>query len=317
MENNYNNINNSAHIYKSILTKIGEKVSVNTFQYHEKSDKLAVIIDPRFDPLMEGVIKNFMYFMNPCGWNLLIISYSGYVKEIKKKFPFAIVKSLEDESIFFDDNNVPNIHVDTYNNFLLNIDFWKGLKESTICIFQKDCIMYKMFPEYFEKYDFSGANYYRKEHCGFLYGGINGGFSIRNRNAMIECLEKIDWDKIVDYRREMLMKIIDEPKILPYLYTINEDVFFTIACEMLHKEVPDKLHRTFLSIEVDINFETCIYHGWHHNYHSAEIATFLLKKSDLFKNYMTNDSASAPTSEAEGSLPVRDRRDGEPRRCII
>ena len=287
------------------------------YKNHPNSDKLAIIIDPRFDPLMEGVINNFMYFMNPLGWNLLIISYSGYAKQIKNIFPFATVKSIDDKFINLKDN-IPNISIDTYNLILLDVNFWKsiisrkgGVEDGTetrnsgndegvervcrkgevedenevyktVCIFQKDCIMYKMFPEYFINYDFSGANYYKKEHCGFIYGGINGGFSIRNCNAMIECLEKIDWEKIVEYRKEMLLKYINEPFITPSLDTKNEDVFFTIACEMLHKEVPDKIHRTFLSIEADLNYDTCVYHGWHHNYHDVDKAIQILKKSELF-----------------------------------
>lgn len=281
---NNNLSSSSSSLYQSILIKQNEIIK-DSFINHVSSNKIAIIIDPRYDSLMEGVINNFMYFMNPNGWNLLIVSYSGYAKQIKETFPFAEVKSIDDDLITLKDN-IPNIDVDTYNNILLDIEFWKGLKETNICIFQKDCIMYKMFPDYFEKYDFAGANYYKREHCGFLYGGINGGFSLRNRKTMIDCLENIDWEKIVEYRKGVLLTMINELIISPYLDTKNEDVFFTIACEMLHKEVPDKLHRTFLSIEADINLETCVYHGWHYNYHDYQTAIYMLKKSDLFCKYL-------------------------------
>lgn len=283
--------NQSSKLYKETLLKLNKDISFienNPIQYHNDSNKLAIIIDPRFDPIMEAVIRNFMYFMNPQGWNLLIISYSGYIDDIKKKFPNTRQIPIDDTLIHYDENNLPNISINIYNQILLNIDLWKSLKEQHICIFQKDCIMFKMFNEYFNFYDFAGANYYRREHCSFLLGGINGGFSLRNRNTMIECLEKITWDKIVEYRKEYLLKLENETIFSPLLDTMNEDVFFTYACEMLCKEVPDKLHRTFLSIEADFNFDASVYHGWHHNYHDKSKATTFLIQSPLFCNYIDN-----------------------------
>jgi len=38
-------------------------------EYNNGTNKLAIIIDPRYDALMEAVIANFMYCMNPFGWN--------------------------------------------------------------------------------------------------------------------------------------------------------------------------------------------------------------------------------------------------------
>ena len=91
----------------------------------------------------------------------------------------------------------------------------------------------------------------------------------------------------------MLLNCINEPSLSPFLDTTNEDVFFTIACEILHKEVPDKLHRTFLSIEADFNYETCVHHGWHHNYHEKQMAIGLLKKSELFSLFLSDDYSNS------------------------
>jgi hypothetical protein len=280
---------NSINLYKETLLKLlDDKSFIENQQiiHHEDSNKIAIIIDPRFDPIMEAVIRNFMYFMNPYGWNLLIISYSGYEEIIQQKFPHCIQIPIDDTLIHFDENNTPNISINIYNQILLNIDFWKNIKETNVCIFQKDCIMYKMFQEYYSLYDFAGANYYKKEHCAFLYGGINGGFSLRNRNTMIECLEKITWDKIIHYRKEFLLQLENEIFFSPVLDTLNEDIFFTYACEMLYKSVPDIIHRTFLSIEADYNMVTSVYHGWHYNYHDTEKATQILKNSPLFSRYI-------------------------------
>ena len=282
----------SSILYKETLLKLvndKEFTSNQQIIYNTDSDKIAIIIDPRFDPIMEAVIRNFMYFMNPQGWNLMIVSYSGYLENIKSKFPNSIQIPIDDTLIQFDENSKPNIPINIYNQILLNIDFWKNIKEKQICIFQKDCIMFKMFHEYFSFYDFAGANFYRRDHCSFLYGGINGGFSLRNRDTMIECLEKISWEKIVNYRKEFLLKLENETVFLPTIDILNEDIFFTYACEMLLKEVPDKLHRSFLSIETDLNIETSVYHGWHHNYHDIIKALYLLNHSPLFSKYIIAD----------------------------
>jgi hypothetical protein len=72
---------------------------------------------------------------------------------------------------------------------------------------------------------------------------------------------------------------------------INEDIFFTFACEILQKKMPDIEHRKRLSIEFeetiyyDIlptpNNIPAVYHGWNKNYHSIDIAKYFIS------NYFT------------------------------
>ena len=259
-------------------------INNNKIEYYENSNKLAIIIDPRFDEVMEAVIRNFLFFMNPHGWNLMILSYSKYKDIIKEKFPNCIFRSIKDDVIEFDEINIPNISIDTYNKILLSKTFWSSLPANNIVIFQKDCIMYKMFDNFFENmYHFSGANYYRPEDSSFYFGGINGGFSIRNRNAMIECIEKITWEKIEEYRKYMFKTHDIKEKDIQ---NKNEDVFFTHACEMLLKSVPDKFNRSLLAIEVDLNIQTCVFHGWQWSYHNIDFAKAILLQSPLFSRFI-------------------------------
>lgn len=276
-------------LYKKTLQQFIQDQSFikkQNYILHKNSDKIAVIIDPRFDDMMEAVIHNFMYYMNPKGWNIQIISYSKYIDTIKTKFPNAFTVPILDELIFFNEYGEPNITQDVYNRILLDVDFWKSFSEKNICIFQKDCIMFHMFKDYFMEYDYSGANYYNKKHISFYYGGINGGFSIRKRDTMIECLQKISWNSIIEYRKECLLKLNNEIHMTHILDNNNEDIFFTYACEMLYKLVPDKIHRSFLSIEADINTDTSVFHGWQYKYHSLEIAYTLLRNSELLSKYV-------------------------------
>ena len=158
-----------------------ERIKNTPIVFHSRSNKLAVIIDPRFDDMMEAVIRNFMYYMNPKGWNLLVISWSGHRNAITGMFPNCIFGEIDDNLICKDS---PNITIDTYNKILMSVEFWKSLPADHVVIFQKDCIMFKMFPDYFTLYDFSGANWYTQNNTIFN-DGINGGFSIRNRSTMI------------------------------------------------------------------------------------------------------------------------------------
>lgn len=267
-----------------------ERTQNMEIKLHQNSNRWALIIDPRFDDMMEAVIRNFMYYMNPKGWNLLIVSWSGYKEIITKKFPTCIFGAIADELIVKDARGIPNITLETYNNLLLNADFWRNLPGDFITIFQKDCIMFNMFPDYFVLYDFSGANWYAENNTLFN-DGINGGFSIRNRKTMIECIEKVNFDMIEQYRRNALtndsiiFKTLSDRQrefLQRPLSKRNEDVFFSYACEILHKMIPDILHRAFLAIEANIYKETCVYHGWQHNYHSVSTIQAFLDKSELF-----------------------------------
>lgn len=280
----------SGYLYNHVLNNLvndTDFVKNQKIHYHNDTDKVAVIIDPRFDKIMEAVIRNFMHFMNPHGWNLLIVSYSGYESEIHNIFPDCIFYKIPDEDIYMDTNNIPNITIDTYNKIFCDKDFWESIPYNNIAIFQKDCIMFKMFEEYFSDYfDFSGANYHKQNDIAYYYGGIQGGFSLRKKKAMIECLEKVSWEDINTYRLNTLQKnSLINNQTNHIIDTVNEDVFFTYACEILFKRVPDVIHRSFLAIEADTNMNTCVYHGWTKNYHNVEFAMTFLSHSELFKKY--------------------------------
>lgn len=257
--------------------------------YNPNSDKIAVIVDPRFDNLMEAVILNFMHFMAPTGWNLLIVSWSGYETIIKEKFPTCLYYKIDDNMIEMDQYNIPNISVYSYNNIFLNANFWKCIPAEKIAIFQKDCIMYRMFHEYFCLYDFAGPNYHSPDHVTLFNTGVNGGFSLRKKSAMIDCLSKITTHHINIYRQK-LNWISPEKNFTMFptkpLDLINEDIYFTYACEMLYKVMPDRITKTCLAIEADFNDETCVHHGWNKSYHEPSDATKFLSESELFKKYI-------------------------------
>ena len=249
------------------------------FVRHTDYNKTAVIVEPRLDQITEHVIYNFMHFLNPLGWNLLIVTYSGHHDIIKQKYPYALVCDIGDKHIFFDSDGIPNINIDSYNMIFMDSEFWRIIPGEIAIIFQRDCIMFREFSEHFLLYDYAGSNYL--ENKSPIYGGINGGFSIRKPATMIECLEKIGWDQIDEYRSSRPHSNCKDSPIIRR----NEDVFFTHACEILCKIVPDIYCRTFLCIENGFNALTAVHHGWNKGYISTDNINNLLSSSPLFSKF--------------------------------
>ena len=250
-----------------------------TFVRHADSNKVAILVEPRFDEITKYVIYNFMHFLNPLGFNLLIIGYSGHHQEIEQQYPYAFVYDIGDRHIFFDSSNKPNITIDAYNTIFMDPELWRNVPGEIALIFQRDCIMFRNFSEHFLLYDYAGSNYL--SNLAPLYGGINGGFSIRKCATMLECLEKITWEKIDEYRASREYSDCKENLILRR----NEDVFFTHACEILCKTVPDIYCRTFLCIENDFNPLASVHHGWNKGYISVDSLNHLLQSSPLFSRF--------------------------------
>lgn len=296
----------TSEIYEKLFLELARDEmfkAENPIKLYGDSDQVAVIIDPRFDELMEGVIRNFMYFMNPLKWNLCIVSYSGHEAKIRATFPNCVFIKIADDIIEMDASGNPNISIHNYNRLLLNPDIYKALPASKIAIFQKDCVMYRMFPDYFAQvYGFAGANYYQPMTT--YYGGINGGFSLRHRDTMLECLSKVSLDQVRE-TFPAIPEFIKAKKLANpgYSETMNEDIFFTAACEILRIPVPDIFHRTFLSVEIDVNHHTSVHHGWTKNYHPPQIVLEILSKSSLWSKYMDTVLRRLSPSQPELSAP--------------
>ena len=271
------------------ITKDTELVNANPVFFHENGNKIAVIIDTRFDTIMEGVIRNFMYYMNPLGWNLMIYGISDNRYKIHSIFPNALYREIPENYISETSSGEKTVSITDYNKLLMSEEFWNSLPSENVCIFQRDCVMYKMFPEYFsDLYDYSGANYYTQSHISFFNGGVQGGFSLRKRQCMLDCIKHINWNMIADYRKTMMKMFPGMAHGEPEINLKNEDIFFTYACEILHKTIPDKIHRTFLSIESDINLNTCVMHGWTKYLLPYDQIELLIKNSSLLGKYITD-----------------------------
>jgi hypothetical protein len=259
-----------------LQTYFQKKHKSPNFVRHANSGKIALIVEPRYDSVFLAVVHNFMHFLNPLGWNLCIISHSGFHEQIVKNHEYAYVFDIGEKHIKLNDKGEPNINIESYNQILMDIELWRRLPAKHVIVFQRDCIMFQPFSSHFLEYHYAGANYYA--NASPLYGGINGGFSIRNRETMIECLEKITWEDIIQYRSNRKYSAFPT---FPFDRT-NEDIFFTHACEILCKMVPDVLSRSFLAVETDFNPAASVYHGWDKQYLSIDKVQQYLQSSSYF-----------------------------------
>jgi hypothetical protein len=266
----------SSDLCKNALLRKYATDNHQKFVRHAATNKIALIVEPRFDLICEAVIQNFMHFLNPLGWNLCIISYSGFHQRIVEKYEGAHVFDIADKHIVLNELGEPNINIDSYNTIMMDIELWRRLPAEHVLVFQRDCIMFNAFPPHYLEYHFAGANYYADSAP--LYGGINGGFSLRKRETMVECLEKITWREIEEYRSNRKYGAFP----FNHLNKKNEDVFFTHACEILCKMVPDIFNRTFLAVETDFNPAVSVYHGWDKNFLAVDRIQPLLNSSPYF-----------------------------------
>lgn len=244
------------------------------YKKHDSTNKFAVIVDPRYDDLMLAVIRNFMFFLNPHGWNLLIVSHPNHLDRIKNDIPGAAFMGIP--SNYLEDGHKPNMSIASYNAIFMDKSFWESMPAEHLLIFQTDCIMLRPLDERnYLAYDYAGANWYSPSDASFIIGGINGGCSLRSKQAMIDCLRFVSWDLIAQVRANMIKKNHLQGRHAQ-VHKYNEDVFFTAACEILHKNVLPLAERSTFAIEADYDTQTCFYHGWNKNYQNVAQTNALL-----------------------------------------
>lgn len=233
---------------------------------NESFEKCAVIIEPRKHPMLESVIRNVMHYLGD-GWNLHVWTTPETDKWLHKQLPGWEFKV----------SHIPfsNLNQQLYNGYLLDKIFWHEIREEHIVIFQSDCVMFRSGIEsYLGKYDYVGANYYNSAHQSPLLGGIQGGFSLRKRSAMLDILERVTWNDIDRYRASY---------DLPILSKRHEDIFFTHACEILQKEVVPASERKAFAIEAEWYDRPIAHHGFQHPYFTPEQVAKIICQSEDYE----------------------------------
>jgi len=128
------------------------------------------------------------------------------------------------------------------------------------------------------EWDYIGANYFNSAEVAPLSGGIQGGFSLRRRRAMLDCLEKVTWDDIAAYRSRFGLPAISASREF-------EDIYFTHAVEMVGLGSPSIQERGKFSIEAEYNPFAIACHGWNKRYFTDFQVAAILQNAHKPFNY--------------------------------
>ena len=234
--------------YLVIQSKILEKYySYFPKRMNPSSNYATVIVEPSSNhKTLEAVCRNVMYFL-PEHWNLIIYSYDENL--VKNRLPNM-------EYIFYKTKK-PSFSQQEYSDLLMSQEFWNSIPADNIIIFQTDSYITRRFTEDYiskiSKYPFVGALYLLHLHyynhptkgiipvsnnlnvCSVDYYrnySICGGFSFRNKKAMLNCIKNINIDDIKSYRLANDYIFINE------MY--NEDLYFEHALYLLGYELPSE-----------------------------------------------------------------------------
>lgn len=168
----------------------------------------AVIIEPREHNALSFVLRNILENLDDT-WNILIFhgtKNENFVKNIIKDKLFSYSARISIQNLGMD-----NLSFDHYNKILCNHDFISMIPTEVFLIFQTDSMInprYKDLIHTFLHYDYVGAPW--------IDGTVgNGGFSLRRRSKMLECIQRgVD-------------------------YTVNEDQFYSNSVHNLNKPPPE------------------------------------------------------------------------------
>ena len=196
------------------------------------NNKVAVIIEPRRHPLLFKIIKNVMFNLGS-EWNLHVFCND----------PNYIYSNLKNVTFSLNTIDKDNLTEEQYNTLLLSKEFWNTIKEENILIFQTDSfILNKRQEDLYINENFIGGVYFygqfNKINCHManspkLHYSINGGFSFRKKNIMLECLDKVTISNIIQYRNKYKMN-----NNLFLKTVIPEDLYFQNAIELLNYKLP-------------------------------------------------------------------------------
>ena len=124
---------------------------------------------------------------------------------------------------------------------------------------QTDVMMFRPIPETLLCFDFIGAVYLNPNERTPDGRGFNGGFNLRRRSVVLDCLNKVRIEDVQAYRKERGCKPLPS---LEYFGTIAEDVFMMHALEMCGAKFPTDEEACRFSTEAVYTRDSVGIHGF-------------------------------------------------------
>jgi hypothetical protein len=224
--------------YANFLLDFERKHAGLTHQNSPKNTRAAVIVETRPSFFLPRVIRNVMYFLGP-RWNLYVFS--------REEAAAYVHGSLPGWEVWY--RRVPGsgsrLAIEQYNQLMTFPGFWTSFPESKLLVFQADALLSSPNIDEFIDYDYVGAPFgaFNESY------GANGGLSLRTRDVMLECLDRI-----------------------PYPPGEAEDWYFTEAVRKIGGAIPDFETATRFSVESVYTAHPVGVHGTYQCWHSIEIA---------------------------------------------
>ena len=149
-------------------------------QYNE-----TILVEFRILPHIEFIVKNVINLLDITWSHTIVCGNNNYsfIRSIFKNLPNIRIVKLD----------YTNLTKDEYNKLLYTIDFWNLFYGEKLLIYQEDSIMFHGNINRFLKYDYVGAPWPKQFidiYPNFPSKGGNGGFSLRSKSKIIECLKK-------------------------------------------------------------------------------------------------------------------------------
>jgi len=238
------------------------------------ADGAAVIVEPRRHPALRAVVANHRAML-PASWPIRLWTSESNVTYALAELR-GIAGPLEVRALAA---GVADLTQLSYSELLTDPAFWESQKEAWVLIFQADCVMFRPLAgaelARWQRYDYVGANYFNAaEVAPGGFGGVQGGFSLRRREAMLDCLARVRWDDVDAWRRSFGAPPIAESRRF-------EDIYYTHACAIVGAAMPAPSERGEFSVEAEAPAPApaptpIAHHGWNRPYFSDAQARELL-----------------------------------------
>jgi hypothetical protein len=206
------------------------------------SSKKSLLIETRNLDHNEFVIKNTIQKLGD-GWGHIIYCHEKNHNQIKSICD-NISTDIEIRLLDFE------LTRNSYNNLLLDINFWNEINCEKVLIYQTDTFICKDFDDKFLEYDYLGANWGPSPHTKMIKSKLkinfdlnfgNGGLSLRSKSIIERALNS------ENFKSRFLVNGKDKFD----LDTIPEDLFFSLYTYINGKYLENNIE---FSIEMMDNF---------------------------------------------------------------
>lgn len=200
-----------AHRYKC-YSKISIIKNIIINNFGDKSNQLeTILIEFRLFPHLEFLLRNTIIKLP--NWNHTIVCGNNNFE-----FMVQICENIcnnTGDKIKIIKLDIDNLSPSEYSQLLTSGEFWNNFEGEKLLVYQEDSVLFHKNIEPFLKFDYIGAPWPINQDDN-SYGVGNGGFSLRSKSKMLQCLESIKPDDLklgkstLDYMKNTKSNFVPE-----------------------------------------------------------------------------------------------------------